>query len=62
MRVVFSWSLYSTGDPLCSVPQDPSAHLGEGLPLLVSLKGESGAILLKATDSLTSRTSPEAPY
>lgn len=40
----------------------PSAHLGEGLLLLVSMKGESGAILLKATDSLTFRTSLEAPY
>lgn len=35
------------------MPLDPSAHAGEGLLLLVSVKGESGAILLKATDSLT---------
>lgn len=44
-----------TDDPLWSVPQDPSACLGEGLLLLVSTKEESGAILLEATDSLTFR-------
>ncbi len=57
IRALFKCSCYCTGDPLCSLPKDPSAHLGEGLRLLVSMEGKSGAILLKATDSLTFRTS-----
>lgn len=52
----------SAGKRLRSVPQDPSARLREGLPRCVTLKCESGAILLKATDSLTFQTSREAAY
>lgn len=49
-------------NPLRSVPQDPSAHLGEGLLPRVSTKGQSGAILLKATVSLTFQSSLGASH
>lgn len=42
--------------------QDPSVVLGAGLQTLVFVKGESGAILLKATDSLTFQVSLEAAF
>lgn len=62
LEVYSAGAVCSAGKRLRSVPQDPSARLGEGLLLCVTLKCESGAILLKATDSLTFQTSREAAY
>lgn len=60
--------VYSTGVITVQVTNYTQWHrthlliLGNGLLLLVSVEAESGAILLKATDSLTFPTSLEAPY
>lgn len=55
-------AVFSAGKPPRSVPRDPSALLQECLLLRVALKCESGAMLLKATDSLTFHTSRGAAY